>query len=150
MGALLESVGERIDRGRLWNSSVDRENLLSIQVSPASPGTETWTWATSLRSSSDNNSTAILLLSSPPSPLCRVFILTFVRQSISLGNTVLQLFCCYYSCCLYRYFQCWVYCTFTLVLSEVCVQCPIWLFSGVPWLYVFLVCCSRIFWMTLK
>ena len=23
------------------------------------------------------------------------------------------------------------YCTFTFVLSEVCVQCPIWLFSGV-------------------
>jgi len=23
-------------------------------------------------------------------------------------------------------------CTFTLVLSEVCVQCPIWLFSVVP------------------
>jgi len=34
---------------------------------------------------------------------------------------------------------------FTLVLSEVCVLCPIWLFSGVPRLHVFLVCCSRIF-----
>ena len=34
---------------------------------------------------------------------------------------------------------------FTLVLSEVCVQCPIWLFSVVPWLHGFLVCCSRIF-----
>ena len=59
---------------------------------------------------------------------------------MSLGNTVLQLFCCYYSWCLYRYFQCWVYCTFTLVLSEACVQCPIWLFSVVPWLHGFLVC----------
>jgi hypothetical protein len=26
----------------------------------------------------------------------------------------------------------WLYCTFTLALSEVCVQCPIWLFSLVP------------------
>ena len=34
------------------------------------------------------------------------------------------------------------YCTFILVLSEVC---PIWLFPGVPCLHVFLVCCSRIF-----
>ena len=31
--------------------------------------------------------------SSSSSPLCRVFIL---RQTMSLGNTVLQLFCCYY------------------------------------------------------
>ena len=39
--------------------------------------------------------------SSPPSsPLCRVFILIFLRQTMSLGNTVLQLFCCYYSWCL--------------------------------------------------
>ena len=30
------------------------------------------------------------------------------------------------------------------------VQCPIWLYSVVPWLHIFLVCCSRIFWMTLK
>ena len=37
---------------------------------------------------------------------------------------------------------------FTLVLSEVCVQCPTRLFSVVPWLHGFLVCCSRIFWMT--
>ena len=27
---------------------------------------------------------------------------------------------------------------------------PVWLISVVPWLHVFLVCCSRIFWMTLK
>jgi len=50
---------------------------------------------------------------------------------MSLGNTMLQLFCCYYSWCLYRQFQCWIYCAFTLVLSEICVQCPIWLFSVV-------------------
>ena len=35
--------------------------------------------------------------SSSSSPLCRVFILIFLRQTMSLGNTVLQLFCCYYS-----------------------------------------------------
>ena len=44
----------------------------------------------------------LLLLSSSSSPLCRVFILIFLRQTMSLGNTVLQLFCCYYSWCLYR------------------------------------------------
>jgi len=26
----------------------------------------------------------------------------------------------------------WFFCTFTLALSEVCVQCPVWLFSVVP------------------
>ena len=71
----------------------------------------------------------LLLLSSsssssslPSSPLCRVFILVFLKQTMSLGNTKLQLFCCFYSWCLYRYLQCWIYCTFILVLSEVCVQ----------------------------
>ena len=44
----------------------------------------------------------LLLLSSSSSPLCRVLILIFLRQTMSLGNTVLQLFCCYYSWCLYR------------------------------------------------
>ena len=70
----------------------------------------------------------LLSSSSSSSPLCRVFILILLRQIISLGNTVLQLFCCYCSGCLYRYFQCWIYFIFTLVLSEVCVQCPIWLY----------------------
>ena len=40
--------------------------------------------------------------SSSSSPLCGVFIHIFLRQTMSLGNTVLQLFCCYYSWCLYR------------------------------------------------
>ena len=66
---------------------------------------------------------------------------------MSLGNTMLQLFCFYYSWCLYRQCQCLIYFTFTLVLSEVCVQCPVWPFSLVSWLHDFLVCCSRIFWM---
>ena len=39
----------------------------------------------------------------------------------------------------------WHYCTFMLALSEVCVQCPIWLFSVVPSLHGFLVCCLCIF-----
>ena len=40
--------------------------------------------------------------SSSSSPLCRVFTLIFLRQTMSLGNRVLQLFCCYYSWCFYR------------------------------------------------
>jgi len=31
-----------------------------------------------------------------------IFILIFLRQTMSLGNRVLQLFCCYYSRCLHR------------------------------------------------
>jgi len=31
----------------------------------------------------------------------------------------------------------------------VCVQCPMCLFSVVPWGHVFVVCCSGIFWMAL-
>jgi len=43
----------------------------------------------------------LLLSSSLSSPLYRVFILIFLRQTMSLENTVLQLFCCYYSWCLH-------------------------------------------------
>ena len=43
---------------------------------------------------------SLLSSSSSSSPLCRVFILIFLRQTVSVGNTVLQLFCCYYSSCL--------------------------------------------------
>jgi hypothetical protein len=44
----------------------------------------------------------LLLLLSSVSPLCRVSTLIFLRQTISLGNTVLQLFWCNYSWCVYR------------------------------------------------
>jgi hypothetical protein len=48
----------------------------------------------------------ILLLSSssssPPPPLCRVFIFIFLTQTMSLGNTVLQPFCCSYSWFIHR------------------------------------------------
>ena len=40
--------------------------------------------------------------------------------------------------------------TFTLALSEVYVHGPIWLFSVVPSLHGFLVCCLCIFWIILK
>jgi hypothetical protein len=48
----------------------------------------------------------LLLLSSSSSslsPLCRVFIHVFPRQTVSLGNTLLQLFCRYCLWCLYVY-----------------------------------------------
>ena len=73
--------------------------------------------------------------------LCRVFIHIFPRQTMSIGNTVLQPFCRYYLWCLYLWFVPWLCCTFTLALFEVRVQCPIWLFSVVPSLHGFLVCC---------
>ena len=59
------------------------------------------------------------------SPLCRVSTLTYLKETIFLGYTVLQLFC---SC---------IFCTFTLRLSEVCVQCPLWLFSVAPYYYYY-------------
>jgi hypothetical protein len=77
----------------------------------------------------------LLISSSSLAPLYRVFIHIFPRQTMSLGNTLLQLFCRYCSWCLYLQFLHWLYCTFTLALSEVCVQCPIWLFSVVPYYY---------------
>ena len=43
-----------------------------------------------------------LLLLLSLSPLCRVFIHIFLTQTMSLGNTVFQLFCHYYLWCLYR------------------------------------------------
>ena len=42
----------------------------------------------------------LLSLSSSLSPLCRVFIHIFLRQTMSLGNTVFQLFSHYYLWCL--------------------------------------------------
>ena len=45
------------------------------------------------------NKTILSSSSSSSSPSCGVFILVLLRQIMSLRNTVLQLFCCYYSCC---------------------------------------------------
>ena len=46
--------------------------------------------------------------SSSSTPLSRVLI--FLRQTMSLGNTVLELFCCFYSWCLYYYYYyCYYY-----------------------------------------
>jgi chromate transport protein ChrA len=48
-------------------------------------------------------------------------------------------------------FRMWnTFCTLTLSLSIVCVQCPIWLFFAVPWFRAFLVCCSGIVGVILK
>ena len=44
----------------------------------------------------------LLLLSSSLFPLCRVFYTYILRQTMSLGNTVFQLFCHNYLWCLYR------------------------------------------------
>ena len=43
----------------------------------------------------------VVVVSSSLSPLYRVFIHIFLRQTISLENTVFQLFCHYYLWCLY-------------------------------------------------
>jgi hypothetical protein len=52
------------------------------------------------------NKLLLLLLSSSSSlsPLRRVFVHIFLKQTMSLGSTLLQLFCCYCLWCLYHYF----------------------------------------------
>ena len=69
----------------------------------------------------------------------------YVPREYSVADTLLLLFMVFISLVsvlnlLYFY------------ISNFRIMCavPKWLFSVVPWLYVFLVCCSRIFWMTLK
>jgi len=47
------------------------------------------------------------------------------------------------------YFPCKTFCTPTSALSQLRVQCPMWLFSIVPLFRAFPVCCSGIFWMIL-
>jgi hypothetical protein len=74
----------------------------------------------------------VLLLLSSVFPLCRVSTLIFLRQTMSLENTVLHLFWCNFSWCVYRLFLRWLHCISKLALLEVCVQCLIWLFSVVP------------------
>jgi len=84
------------------------------------------------------------------SPLCRVSIHIFLRQTMSVGDTLLQLFCLCFLWRIYDQFLRWLFCSFTLALSEVCVQCPIWLFSVAPLRHGFLVFRSRIFRMIWK
>ena len=43
-----------------------------------------------------------------------------------------------------------MFCTFTLALSAVCVQCPVWLVSVIPRFRAFPVCCSGIVWVNLR
>jgi hypothetical protein len=74
----------------------------------------------------------------------------FPRQTMSLGDTLLHLFCLCCFWCLYFYFLRWLFCSFTLALPAVRVQCPIWQFSVVPERHGFLVCRSRICWMIWK
>jgi hypothetical protein len=51
----------------------------------AAAAAATTTTTTTNNNNSSNNNTLF--------PLCRVFTLTFLKQTMSLGNTMLQLFC---------------------------------------------------------
>ena len=54
---------------------------------------------------------------------------TYLKATTSLGYIVLQLFFLFTICATCNVnFPCYAFCTFTCVLSEVCVQCPLWLF----------------------
>ena len=88
---------------------IPTSHLLEIHpdiIHPSTPRSPQW--SPSLRSSS----------------LCRVFILIFLRQTMSLGNRVLQLFCCYYSLLLlydmdvYYYYYYYYYCLLSQAFSS--------------------------------
>ena len=50
---------------------------------------------------------------------------------MSLGDTLLQLFCLLFMVPL-SLVPALAFCSFTLALSEVCVQCPVWPFTVGP------------------
>ena len=81
--------------------------------------------------------------------LCKVFTIIYLKQTIFLGYVVLPLFSGYDIWYMRCYIPCWMFCISTLVCSEVCVHCPVWMFSVLPWFCTFLVCCLGIFWMIL-
>ena len=76
-------------------------NILCIREGDVCSIAQLW-WIDCFYRRMMNNMCYLLSSSSSSSPLCRVFILIFLKQTISLGNTVLQLFCCHSSWCLYR------------------------------------------------
>ena len=91
----VDSLHQNTGQGNLSEAEqyLDKENFSEITYNPV--------FKLNVNYCNDKLLLLLLLLSSS-SPLCRVFTLIFLRQTMSLGNTVLQLFCCYYSWCLYR------------------------------------------------
>ena len=53
--------------------------------------------------------TALLLLLSVLSPLCRLFTIIYLKQTMFLGYIVLQLFHIYSLCCMYYYYYYYYY-----------------------------------------
>ena len=74
----------------------------------------------------------LLLLLLYLSPLCRVFTIIYLQKTMFLGYTYSVAAVLYLQSVLHvMLFRPWnMFCTFTLVLSEICVHCPIWLFFG--------------------
>jgi hypothetical protein len=70
------------------------------------------------------------LSSSSPllSPLCRLFTILYLKQTMSRVYSVAAILYLQFvlNVLLFRPWN--VFCTFTLALSAVCVQCPLWLF----------------------
>ena len=81
--------------------------------------------------------------------LWKLFTIIYLKQTIFLGYMVLPLFSGYDIWYMKCYIPCWMFCISKLVCSEVCVHCPVWMFSVLPWFCTFLVCCLGIFWMIL-
>jgi hypothetical protein len=67
------------------------------------------------------------------SPSYRIFTIIYLEQIMSLRYIMLYLFCVYNIWYMWCYFPWQAFCTSTLVLSEACAQCPVWLFSVVLW-----------------
>ena len=60
-----------------------------------------------------------------------------LTQTMCLWYIMLQLCCGYSMWYMSCSFPCQTFCSFTLVLPEICAQCPIWLFSVAPSSHVF-------------
>jgi len=63
-----------------------------------------------------------------------LYIVVYLEQSVFLWYIMLQLFCGYSSYFMQCCSQWHTFCTFDTKLFEVGAQCPVWLFSVVPWL----------------
>jgi hypothetical protein len=90
--------------------------------------------------------------------ICTGYLQLYVWKKLCSSGEFLQLFCDYKIIYIHIYIYIWnIYyscpwetiCTLTLALSEVWVQCPLWLFTLVACCRPLPVCCLDIFWMIL-
>jgi hypothetical protein len=86
-----------------------------------------------------------------------IFVISFMEgihidtpETNLVSMVVFQLSCIYNLYHIHYYFVCQMFCTFTLLLSEVCVLAQYGCFFLVPWFSAFPVWCSGNVWMILR